>query len=96
MGARAVSGVLALLAAAGVTTGAQGGGNKTLTAVPGIKVGHHTLAERPTGCTVILTTHILDVAERLVDRIGIIQSGRLLTEGTLDELRLFALELLVL
>ena len=40
------------------------------------------------GCTVILTTHILDVAERLVDRIGIIRSGRLLTEGTLDELRL--------
>jgi L-aminopeptidase/D-esterase-like protein len=54
MGARAVSGVLALLAAAGVTTGAQGVGNKTLTAVPGIKVGHHTLVERPTGCTVIL------------------------------------------
>jgi L-aminopeptidase/D-esterase-like protein len=49
-----MSGVLALLAAAGITTGAQGGGNKTLTAVPGIKVGHHTLAERPTGCTVIL------------------------------------------
>ena len=29
--------------------------NMTLTAVPGIKVGHHTLTERPTGCTVILT-----------------------------------------
>ena len=28
--------------------------NATLTAVDGIKVGHHTLAERPTGCTVIL------------------------------------------
>jgi L-aminopeptidase/D-esterase-like protein len=28
--------------------------NLTLTAVPGIKVGHHTLAERPTGCTAIL------------------------------------------
>src|SRR5687767_9161334 len=28
--------------------------NSTLTAVPGIKVGHHTLSERPTGCTVIL------------------------------------------
>src|SRR4029450_4878554 len=28
--------------------------NETLTAVPGIKVGHFTLAERPTGCTVIL------------------------------------------
>jgi ABC-2 type transport system ATP-binding protein len=39
------------------------------------------------GCTIILTTHILDVAERLVDRMGIIQSGRLLAEGTLQELR---------
>jgi L-aminopeptidase/D-esterase-like protein len=29
--------------------------NRTLTAVPGIKVGHFTLTERPTGCTVILT-----------------------------------------
>jgi L-aminopeptidase/D-esterase-like protein len=28
--------------------------NRTLTAVPGIKVGHYTLAERPTGCTVVL------------------------------------------
>src|SRR5204863_2675972 len=28
--------------------------NLTLTAVPGIKVGHHTIAERPTGCTAIL------------------------------------------
>src|SRR5215212_4920911 len=28
---------------------------KGLTAVSGIKVGHHTLTERPTGCTVILT-----------------------------------------
>lgn len=28
---------------------------KGLTAIPGIRVGHHTLAERPTGCTVILT-----------------------------------------
>src|SRR3954469_13963531 len=28
--------------------------NTTLTAVTGLKVGHHTLAERPTGCTVIL------------------------------------------
>jgi len=28
--------------------------NNTLTAVPGVKVGHFTLAERPTGCTAIL------------------------------------------
>ena len=39
------------------------------------------------GATVILTTHILDVAERMADRIGIIQSGKLLAEGTLGELR---------
>jgi len=39
------------------------------------------------GCTIILTTHILDVAERLVDRIGIIQAGQVLAEGTLDDLR---------
>jgi L-aminopeptidase/D-esterase-like protein len=31
--------------------------NRTLTAVPGIRVGHHTLAERPTGCTVIVPEH---------------------------------------
>lgn len=30
------------------------GANRTITAVDGIKVGHHTLTERPTGCTVIL------------------------------------------
>ena len=39
------------------------------------------------GCTIILTTHILEVAERIADRIGIIQSGKLLAEGTLAELR---------
>jgi ABC-2 type transport system ATP-binding protein len=39
------------------------------------------------GATIILTTHILEVAERLADRIGIIQRGRLIAEGTLQELR---------
>jgi ABC-2 type transport system ATP-binding protein len=39
------------------------------------------------GGTVILTTHILDVAERLAQRIGIIRQGRLIAEGTLAELR---------
>jgi ABC-2 type transport system ATP-binding protein len=39
------------------------------------------------GATVILTTHILEVAERMADRIGIINRGRLVAEGTLDELR---------
>ncbi len=39
------------------------------------------------GVTVILTTHILEVAERLSDRIGIIRGGRLVCEGTMAELR---------
>ncbi len=38
------------------------------------------------GVTVIMTTHILEVAERMADRIGIIAKGRLVTEGTLKEL----------
>jgi ABC-2 type transport system ATP-binding protein len=46
------------------------------------------LAERVrAGCTVIMTTHILEVAERMADRIGVIASGRLVAEGTLSQLR---------
>jgi len=40
------------------------------------------------GDTIIMTTHILEVAERMADRIGVIASGRLVAEGTLGELRL--------
>ncbi|MEZ5836153.1 MAG: ABC transporter ATP-binding protein [Geminicoccaceae bacterium] len=39
------------------------------------------------GATVILTTHILEVAERMAERIGMIRDGRLLAEGTLEDLR---------
>ena len=39
------------------------------------------------GGTVIMTTHILEVAERMADRIGVIAGGRLIAQGTLDELR---------
>jgi ABC-2 type transport system ATP-binding protein len=39
------------------------------------------------GGTVIMTTHTLEVAERMADRIGILSQGRLIAEGTLDELR---------
>ena len=39
------------------------------------------------GTTVIMTTHILEVAERMAERIGVIANGRLIAEGTLDELR---------
>jgi ABC-2 type transport system ATP-binding protein len=37
--------------------------------------------------TILLTTHDLDEAERLADRIGILHEGRLVAEGTTEELR---------
>ena len=39
------------------------------------------------GGSVILTTHILDVAERMAERIGLIRAGRLIAEGTFAQLR---------
>lgn len=39
------------------------------------------------GNTVFFSTHVLEVAEKLCDRIGIIESGSLAAVGTLDELR---------
>jgi ABC-2 type transport system ATP-binding protein len=39
------------------------------------------------GDTIIMTTHILEVAERMADRIGVIAHGKLIAEGTLEELR---------
>jgi ABC-2 type transport system ATP-binding protein len=45
------------------------------------------LARVREGRTVIMTTHILEVAERMAERIGVISRGRLIAEGTLDELR---------
>lgn len=39
------------------------------------------------GNTVILTTHILEIAERLAERISIINGGRIVAQGTLAELR---------
>jgi ABC-2 type transport system ATP-binding protein len=39
------------------------------------------------GAAVVYTTHYLDEAERLCDRIGIIDKGAILAEGTLAELR---------
>lgn len=41
-----------------------------------------------TGRTVFFSTHVMEVAERLCDRVGIIAKGRLLFNGTLDELKI--------
>ena len=39
------------------------------------------------GAAVFLSTHILEIAERMCDRIGIIDKGKLVAVGTMDELR---------
>ena len=39
------------------------------------------------GATVFLTSHVLEVVERLCDRIAIINRGTIVTSGTLEELR---------
>lgn len=39
------------------------------------------------GNTVFFSTHVLEVAEKLCDRIGIIDHGRLVATGTIEELR---------
>ena len=39
------------------------------------------------GATIFLTSHVLEVVERLCDRVGIIHEGKLLVEGSIDELR---------
>jgi ABC-2 type transport system ATP-binding protein len=45
----------------------------------------HKLREQ--GVTILLTTHYLEEAEVLADRIGIIRQGKLIIEGTMSELR---------
>jgi|CZCA01.1.fsa_nt_gi ABC-2 type transport system ATP-binding protein len=39
------------------------------------------------GVTVFMSTHVLEIAERMCDRVGIIQKGRLLAVGNMDDLR---------
>ena len=39
------------------------------------------------GATIFLTSHVLEVVEKLCDRVGIIHEGKLVIEGTMRELR---------
>jgi len=39
------------------------------------------------GVTVFMSTHILEIAERMCDRVGIINKGKLIALGTMDELQ---------
>ncbi len=42
---------------------------------------------RESGMTIMLTTHLLDEAEKLCQRIGILKAGKIIAEGTLNELK---------
>jgi ABC-2 type transport system ATP-binding protein len=53
-----------------------------------VDVLSEVLAERAAaGAPVLFSSHQLDLVERLCDRIGIIQNGRMVAQGTVDELR---------
>jgi ABC-2 type transport system ATP-binding protein len=46
-----------------------------------------SLHAKKTGGAVLFSTHIMEVAEHVCDRIGIIYQGQIVAEGSLDELR---------
>ena len=48
-----------------------------------------TVLERftDTGNTVVFSSHVMEVVERLCDRVGVVNLGRLIAEGPIDELR---------
>jgi ABC-2 type transport system ATP-binding protein len=50
-------------------------------------VQERMLADAARGRTIFVSTHLLDMAEKLCDRVGIIHHGRLIATGTPDELR---------
>ncbi|CAN5596093.1 ABC transporter ATP-binding protein [soil metagenome] len=43
--------------------------------------------ERDAGASILISTHLLDTAERLCDRVLIVRKGQKIAEGTLEELR---------
>ena len=40
-----------------------------------------------TGCAIFFSTHVLDVAEKLCDKVAIIKEGKLIASGTMEEVR---------
>jgi ABC-2 type transport system ATP-binding protein len=50
-------------------------------------VQERLLAEAARGTTIFVSTHLLDMAEKLCDRVGIIHRGALVATGTTDEIR---------
>lgn len=52
-----------------------------------VEVRDLLLAERRRGATILLNSHLLAETERVCDRVGILEKGRLKLEGALDEVR---------
>jgi ABC-2 type transport system ATP-binding protein len=53
-------------------------------------VNERLLAEAARGTTIFVSTHLLDMAEKLCDRVGIIHRGALVATGSVDEVRALA------
>src|SRR3979411_2100593 len=53
---------------------------------------HYLSEQRSRGAALIVTTHVLSEAELMADRIAIMRRGRVVTTGSLDELRVGAAE----
>jgi ABC-2 type transport system ATP-binding protein len=53
-------------------------------------VNERLLAEAERGTTIFVSTHLLDMAEKLCDRVGIIHRGALVATGSVDEVRAVA------
>ena len=45
---------------------------------------------RAAGCAILISTHMLDTAERLCDRVIIVHKGQVISEGTVNELQAMA------
>ena len=54
-----------------------------------------SLHARKNNCAVLFSTHIMEVAEQICDRIGIIYKGKILAEGSIDELKKRAIEITI-
>ena len=50
-------------------------------------MGDHPRAWWPTGVTIFLTTQYLEEADQLADRIAVLDGGKLVAEGTAEELK---------
>jgi ABC-2 type transport system ATP-binding protein len=51
------------------------------------EVQERLLAAAAQGTTIFVSTHLLDMAQKLCDRVGIIHHGQLVATGSLDEIR---------